>query len=129
MVDIIVNTFNEIVYKACERFGKEEGVEAHKMQVLFKLDDDGEINYSILKEYNPLKEVTFNQILNVKIDFRMYGQIVPPFIKNTLITYGEKLETHPTELMVMCVVKGVNKVGLFLYKNKKPIEEIILEEL
>ena len=129
MIDLVVNTFNEIVYKACERYGKEEGLEANEMQVLFKLDDEGEVGYTILKKYNPLKVVTFNQILNVKIDFRMYGQIVPPFIQNTLISYGEKLETNPTELMVMCVVTGVNAVKLFLYKDKKPIEEIILEEL
>ena len=129
MIDLVVNTFNEIVYKACERYGKEEGLEANEMQVLFKLDDEGEVGYTILKKYNPLKVVTFNQILNVKIDFRMYGQIVPPFIQNTLISYGEKLETNPTELMVMCVVTGVNSVKLFLYKDKKPIEEIILEEL
>lgn len=129
MVEFVVNTFNNIVYKACERYGKEEGVEATKMQVLFKLDDEGEVEYSILKNYTPFKDVTFNEILNVRIDFRMYSQIVPPFIQNTILTYGEKLEANPNELMVMCVVTGVNKVVLFLYKDKKPIEEIILEEL
>jgi len=129
MVEFVVNTFNNIVYKACERYGKEEGVEATEMQVLFKLDDEGEVEYSILKNYTPFKDVTFNEILNVKIDFRMYSQIVPPFIQNTILTYGEKLEANPNELMVMCVVTGVNKVVLFLYKDKKPIEEIILEEL
>lgn len=129
MLGFIANTFYEIVYKACERFGSEEGVEASDIQVLFKLDDGGEVNYSLLKKYNPLKDVTFNQILNVRIDFKGYNQFVPPFIQKTLISYGEKLETNPTDLMVMCVVKGKNKIGLFLYKDKKPIEEIILEDL
>jgi hypothetical protein len=129
MLAFIVDTFYEIIYKACERFGSEEGVEASDIQVLFKLDDEGEVNYSLLKKYNPLKDVTFNQILNVRIDFRGYSQLVPPFIQKTLIDYGEKLQTNPTQLMVMCVVKGKNKIGLFLYKDKKPIEEIILEDL
>jgi len=130
MIPMIVNTFNEIVFKACARFGKEENVEAKDIQVLFKLDDEGELIYSILKNYNLLKDVTFNQILNVKIDFRGFGQIVPPFIKNTLITYGEKLKKNSTDLMVMCIVAGENKIVLFLYdKNKKPIEQIILEDL
>jgi len=40
MIPYVVTTFNEIVYKACERFGKEEGVEAKEMQVLFKLDSN-----------------------------------------------------------------------------------------
>jgi hypothetical protein len=94
------------------------------------LDDEGEVEYSILKKYNPIKDVTFNEILNVKIDFRMYGQIVPPFIQNTIVTYAEKLEKNPTDLMVMCIVTGENKIVLFLYdNNKKPIEQIILEDL
>jgi hypothetical protein len=129
MLAFIVNTFNEIIYKACERYGSEEGVEASDIQVLFTLDDEGEVNYTLLKKYNPLKQVTFNQILNVRIDFKGYSQLVPPFIQKTLIEYGEKLETNPTQLMVMCVVKGKNNIGLFLYKDKKPIEEIILEDL
>jgi hypothetical protein len=130
MIPMIVNTFNEIVFKACARFGKEENVEAKEIQVLFKLNEGGELIYSILKNYNPLKDVTFNQILNVKIDFRGFGQIVPPFITNTLITYGEKLEKNPTDLMVMCIVTGENKIVSFLYdKDKKPIEQIILEDL
>jgi len=60
----------------------------------------------------------------------MYGQIVPPFIQNTIVTYAEKLEKNPTDLMVMCIVTGENKIVLFLYdNNKKPIEQIILEDL
>lgn len=129
MVDAIVEKFNEIVYKACERYGKEEGLETNKVQVLFFLDDEGEVAYKILKEYRPWKQVTFLEILNVKIDFKLYSVMVPPFIQNTLIAYSEKLETNAQDLFVMCVVKGENKVGLFLYKDKKPIEEINLEEL
>jgi len=129
MMEIIVDKFNEIIYKACERYGKEEGLDGNKMQVLFSLDDEGEVKYSLLKEYRSLKEVTFNQILNVKIDFRGYSMIVPPFIKDTINKYGEKLSTPTQNLFVMCVVKRENEIALFLYNDKKPVEEIILAEI
>jgi len=129
MMEIIVDKFNEIIYKACVRYGNEEGVDGNKMQVLFSLDDEGEVKYSLLKEYRPFKDVTFNQILNVKIDFKGYSMIVPPFIKNTINKYSESLSTSPQNLFVMCVVKRENEIGLFLYNEKKPVEEIILAEL
>jgi hypothetical protein len=129
MMEIIVDKFNEIIYKACERYGKEEGLDGNKMQVLFSLDDEGEVKYSLLKEYRPFKDVTFNQILNVKIDFKGYSMIVPPFIKDTINKYSEKLSTTPQNLFVMCVVKRENEIGLFLYNEKKPVEEIVLAEL
>jgi hypothetical protein len=128
-MEIIVDKFNEIIYKACERYGKEEGLDRNKMQVLFSLDDEGEVKYSLLKEYRPFKEVTFNQILNVKIDFRGYSMIVPPFIKDTINKYSEKLTTSAQNLFVMCVIKRENEIALFLYNDKKPVEEIILAEI
>ncbi len=129
MMDFIVDKFNEIVYKACVRYGKEEGKEANQMQVLFSLDDEGEVKYKILKEYRPFKEVTFNEILGVKIDFKGYSMFVPPFIKDTLNKYSEKLQTNANNLFVMCVIKRENQIGLFLYNEKEPVEEIILEEI
>jgi hypothetical protein len=128
-MEIIVDKFNEIIYKACERYGKEEGLDRNKMQVLFSLDDEGEVKYSLLKEYRPFKEVTFNQILNVKIDFRGYSMIVPPFIKDTINKYSEKLTTSAQNLFVMCVIKRENEIALFLYNDKKPVEEIVLAEI
>lgn len=129
MIEIIVDKFNEIVYRACERYGKEEGVDANKMQVLFSLDDEGEVKYSILKEYRPLKEVTFNQILNVKIDFRGYSMIVPPFIRDTINNCSEELQTDAKKLFVMCLVKKEEDIGIYLYNEKEPVKEIILAEL
>lgn len=129
MMEIIVDKFNEIVYRACERYGKEEGVEANKMQVLFSLDDEGEVKYSILKEYRPFKEVTFNQILNVKIDFRGYSMIVPPFIRDTINNCSEELKTDATKLFVMCLVKKEEDIGIYLYNEKEPVKEIVLAEL
>lgn len=128
-MEIIVDKFNEIVYRACERYGKEEGVEANKMQVLFSLDDEGEVKYSILKEYRPFKEVTFNQILNVKIDFRGYSMIVPPFIRDTINNCSEELKTDATKLFVMCLVKKEEDIGIYLYNEKEPVKEIVLAEL
>jgi hypothetical protein len=87
------------------------------------------VKYSLLKEYRPFKEVTFNQILNVKIDFRGYSMIVPPFIKDTINKYSEKLTTSAQNLFVMCVIKRENEIALFLYNDKKPVEEIILAEI
>jgi hypothetical protein len=129
MMEIIVDKFNEIIYKACERYGKEEKLDGNKMQVLFSLDDEGEVKYSLLKEYRPFKEVTFNQILNVKIDFKGYSMIVPPFIKDTINKYSEKLSTSAQNLFVMCVIKRENEIALFLYNDKKPVEEIVLAEI
>ena len=127
-MNFIIEKFNKIVSDSCERFGKECGVGGEQMQVLFRLNEEADVVYSVLKEYRPYKEVSFNEILNVKIDFRGYSLIVPPYIQKTLIQYSESMEVYYTELSVMCVLNELKKVILCLYKGKDFVKEINLEE-
>jgi hypothetical protein len=129
MVDFIVDKFNEIVYRACERYAKEENVETAAIQVLFSIDEDGEVKYEIAKSYKPIRQVTFNEILNVRIDFRGYGMLVPQFIGQTINGFAEEMKTRPQELFVMAVPKTVKDVSLFLYEGKTYKQEIKLAEL
>lgn len=127
MTDFIVDKFNEIVYNACERYGRENELSADKMQILFRLNEEDDVEYDLLREYKKVKNLTFNEILNVKIDFRGYSMIVPSFIKQTLKSYSEQLETSATNLSVMCVI-AEKKVVLCLYKGFDFVKQISLEE-
>jgi len=127
MTDFIVDKFNEIVYNACERYGRENELSGDKMQILFRLNEEDDVEYDLLREYKKVKNLTFNEILNVKIDFRGYSIIVPSFIKQTLKSYSEQLETSPTNLSVMCVI-AEKKVVLCLYKGFDFVKQISLEE-
>jgi hypothetical protein len=127
MTDFIVDKFNEIIYNACERYGRENELSGDKMQILFRLNEEDDVEYDLLQEYKKLKNLTFNEILNVKIDFRGYSIIVPSFIKQTLKSYSEQLETSPTNLSVMCVI-AEKKVVLCLYKGFDFVKQISLEE-
>jgi hypothetical protein len=127
MTDFIVDKFNEIIYNACERYGRENELSGDKMQILFRLNEEDDVEYDLLQEYKKVKNLTFNEILNVKIDFRGYSIIVPSFIKQTLKSYSEQLETSPTNLSVMCVI-AEKKVVLCLYKGFDFVKQISLEE-
>lgn len=129
MVNAIIGKFNEIVYRACERYAKEENVGTEGIQVLFSMDEQDDVKYQIAKNYAPIKDVTFNQILNVRIDFKGYGMIVPEFIKRTILMYADEYKTRPQELFVMAQPKTIKDVTLFMYEGKKYKEQIKLDEL
>lgn len=130
MTDFIVDKFNEIVFKALERYGKENQVDVDQMQILFRLNEEEEVEYDLLKEYKKISSLTFNEIMNVKIDFRGYSLIVPPFIKQTLLTYSNEMETKVTELSVMCVATQLtsSRIALCLYNGRDFVKQIKLEE-
>jgi hypothetical protein len=128
MVDFIIEKFNEIVSKACTRYGQEQGVDTTKIQVLFRLGADAEVEYYILKEYVELQKVTFNNILNVRIDFKGYSMIVPPFIQKVLVKYSEELKVEPNKMSVICISQPNNQVVLCLYSEKTFVKRVNIEE-
>ncbi len=128
MVDFIIEKFNEIVSKACSRYGQEQSVEADKIQVLFRLGDENEVEYFILKEYKEIQKVTFNNILNVRIDFKGYSMIVPPFIQKVLLKYSEEMNLEPNKLSVICIPQSNSRVVLCLYSEKNFVKQVNIEE-
>lgn len=128
MVDFIIEKFNEIVSKACLRYGQEQGVEAEKIQVLFRLGDENEVEYFILKEYKEIQKVTFNNILNVRIDFKGYSMIVPPFIQKVLLKYSEEMKVEPNKMSVICIPQAKSGVVLCLYSEKNFVKQVNIEE-
>lgn len=128
MVDFIIEKFNEIVSKACTRYGQEQGVDASEIQVLFRLGNEAEVEYNILLKYVQLHKVTFNNILNVRIDFKGYGMIVPPFIQKVLLKYAEQMKVEPNKMSVICVSQPNNQVVLCLYSEKTFVKKVNIEE-
>lgn len=130
MLDSIIDKFKNIVQEACGRFGKQEGVAPQEIQVLFSIGEEEEVKYTLLKQYKPLSDVTFNQLMGVKIDFRGYSLFVPQFIKAQLTEYAEELSVPIRQLTVMCVyIQDANTVQLWLYNGKDAVKEVVLEDL
>jgi len=75
----------KIMKAAIERYAEEQKVESDKVQLLIYTDNpDCEPKYKVLVHNKPLKQVSFNEILNVKLDFLGRELIATPFIKSSL---------------------------------------------
>ena len=75
----------KIMSAAIKRYSQEENIETNKVQLLISTDNpDCEPKYKVLINNKPLKEVSFNQILNVKLDFLGRELIATPFITSSL---------------------------------------------
>ena len=75
----------KIMKAAIERYAEEEKVDKNKVQLLIYTDNpDCEPKYKVLIHNKPLKQVSFNEILNVKLDFLGRELIATPFITSSL---------------------------------------------
>ena len=75
----------KIMSAAIKRYAEEEKVEINQVQLLISTDNpDCEPQYKLLIHNKPIKKVSFNEILNVKLDFLGRELIATPFITSSL---------------------------------------------
>lgn len=130
MIGMIKDKFSDIATKCTTRYAKEEATMRDKIQLVFKLSDDGsEAEYVIYKDYKPLKKITFNQVLGVKIDMMGYGLYVPKFIRGSLVRFCETFDITKKDVRVLLSIQENEDLFMYLYNGGKFIREVELESL
>ena len=127
MLDFISKKFFAIVKSACERYAAEYGCQPVNVQLMFLKGGDGEVLYYKLKSYQSPEEVSFLNILNVKIDFRGYSMIVPQFIGTKLDEFAEQYQCPVEQLRVLCI--NAEQVSMHLYKGSEYLQAVDLKEI
>ena len=126
MMKAFIKQFNSKIYDACSRYGNEYGVPADDIQIMFSVSEEGELQYSVLKDFQRVKKVGILDILNVTIDFKGYSILVPPYIQKIIMQYAEQLSVPATDLSILNIVRE-KKVNSLLY-NKTSFVEIVIDE-
>ena len=122
-----------IMRKAIQNFAKEHNVDNTKSAVLISTKDEANSTpiYTLLINNIPKGEVSFNQILNVKIDFLGREIIASPFIANTIRRLARENECSVLDVNVLVYTQDENaeKVLLYFFIGRTPKKHITFEYL
>jgi hypothetical protein len=129
MLDFITEKFTELTSKCLDRNAKEYNAKKKDMQLVFKLDSEGDVQYLIYREYKPEKVVTFLQVLGVKLDFKGYSLFVPNFIKGALGRFCESDKIDKDKVRVILNFDERNNMNMWLYNNSSFVKQITLDSL
>jgi hypothetical protein len=139
MQEFIINETKKIFNKAIKRYAKKDGVAEENVSVLLHLYDEGEINdegelerkvgYKICHNYAPVKSVSIMDILGVLIDMRGYSMLVPPQIKNILLSFESELSSKDVEVCVFLDREDDDEINYFLFSNGQLVKKFQLEEV
>lgn len=131
----IAKQTKKIMQKAIKTFAEKNGVENKDSQVLiYPSNAELEPKYKICTNWKPKNEATFNELLNVKVDFLGREFIAGSFIKNTFgrIIREEKCKDFKdVNVIVYSASNDVKEtdIKLHLFVNMKPIKEITFDYL
>lgn len=118
----------DVMLNAISNFSKEYEVSELETQLMIRAtDSDCTPKYQVLVNNKFKKDVTFNEILNVKLDFLGREHIVSPFIASSLRKLRNEHKCEVDEMSILIYKKPSDETKPFLYffegtKAIKPID-------
>jgi hypothetical protein len=129
MVDFINDQFTSIVRKCLEKNAKELKVPTQNLSLVFKLDNDGEVEYRIYRDYRFEKVLTFMEVLGVKIDLKGYSLFVPKFIQGSLHRIAQQDGIQKSDINIIVFFADVKDMKMMVYNKTAFAKYITMESL
>ena len=120
----------KIMRSAIERYAKENEVSNDRVHLLIYSDNpELEPKYKVLLDNKPLKNVSFNEILGVKLDFLGREFIATPFITNTIKRLMNESNCEFKEVNVLIYDTKSGDINLYFFVGTKPNKPITFNYL
>lgn len=128
----IQKSTKEVMLNAISRFAKEYEVKENQCQLMIKASDSNcTPMYQILVNNKWKKNVSFNEILDLKIDFLGRELIITPFISKTLRKLKkeqeDKIDFENINVLVYKVKEEQDYPLLYFFNGVTPIKPITLD--
>jgi hypothetical protein len=128
----IQKTTSNIMLTAIKNFAKEFEVEETKTQLMINASDENCTPiYKVLVDNKVKKQVTFNEILNVKLDFLGREIIASPFIASSLRKLRREQGCGFEDLSILIYKQKDEQTipNLYFFEGVKPIKPITFHYL
>ena len=117
----------DVMLNAISNFSKEYEVSELETQLMIRAtDSDCTPKYQVLVNNKFKKDVTFNEILNVKLDFLGREHIVSPFIASSLrkLRNEHKCEVDEMSILIYKRPSDETKPYLYFFEGTKAVKQI-----
>jgi hypothetical protein len=121
---MIFQKTQKIMNTGIGKYSRINEVTEEQTQILVKAESDDKVNYSICKEWKPLEEVTFKQIMDVRVDILGFEMLASPFLRKSVNMYSKYYESDDINLFIF---KKDSKLGIAVY-DKNNFKEILTLE-
>ena len=120
-----------VMRNAIKNFANENDVSNERVQLLIYSDNpELEPKYKLLLDNKPLKEVSFNEILNVKLDFLGREIIATPFITNTIKRLMRESNCQYNEVNILIYQQDkTDDINLYFFIGTIPNKAISFQYL
>ena len=121
----IVDSAIDIMRNALKRLSDKNNCDAKNIQLVIKFNGE-RVMYSYMKDYQKISDLTFNEILDVKFDFKQREFLTAPFLQKSIVRLADEKNTDVNEMSSVIVTKDseANKVYMLAYHNNEFYKQV-----
>ena len=121
----IVDSAIDIMRNALKRLSDKNNCDAKNIQLVIKFNGK-RVLYSYMKDYQKISDLTFNEILDVKFDFKQREFLTAPFLQKSIVRLADEKNTDVNEMSSVIVTKDseANKVYMLAYHNNEFYKQV-----
>jgi len=110
---------------ALKRLSDKNNCDAKNIQLVIKFNGE-RVMYSYMKDYQKISDLTFNEILDVKFDFKQREFLTAPFLQKSIVRLADEKNTDVNEMSSVIVTKDseANKVYMLAYHNNEFYKQV-----
>lgn len=124
---MIFGKTQKIMKNGISKYSKQWETTTNNTQILLKSNDSGGIKYIMCNCWEIKKEVSFKELMDVKVDLLGIEIIATPFLRKSMDLYAKKYNTSINEINLFIFEKN-DKIGIAVYENINFKEVLSLEK-
>ena len=121
----IIESAMDIMRNALKRLSDNNNCDAKNIQLVIKFNGE-KVLYSYMKDYQKIGDLTFNEILDVKFDFKQREFLTAPFLQKSIGRLADEKNTDVNEMSSIIVTKDseADKVYILAYHKNEFFKQV-----
>lgn len=117
----------KIMMTGINKYAKAYGTSNENVQIKVTDDVDGNVFYTMCKDFKEVEQVTFLNIMDKRMDFFRYEELASPFLKKALAIFAKEKGCEVSEASCF-IMKHKETIGLAFYNGYKNLKSTLLSE-
>jgi hypothetical protein len=109
------------------KYSKEFETTKDNTQILVRADEGDGVNYTMCNNWKPKNEVSFKDIMDVRVDLLGFEMMASPFLRKSVDMYSKYYDTSNSQINLFIFEKS-DKIGVAVYEGTKFKETLTLEK-
>ena len=124
---MIFGKTQKIMKTGISKYSKEFETTKENTQILVRANEGDGVNYTMCNSWKPQNEVTFKDIMDVRVDLLGFEMMASPFLRKSVDMYSKHYDTSNSQINLFIFEKS-DKIGVAVYEGTKFKETLTLEK-